>query len=93
MVIKFIFILVVKKNHPKTAEMVAEALITLKNRKGVTLQAIRKYLTNEYNCILTTQIGQLIKKYLGDEFEAGRLQMTNDESDTINYKRRFKVVN
>lgn len=78
--------------------MVAEAFSTLKNRKGHTLAAIRKFVAENYDCEVTKQIQTNIKKYIREEFEAGRIKMVgvgeSDDDQTeaeINFKKRFAL--
>lgn len=79
-------------NNPPVAEMVQNALDSLKSRQGCSLIAIRKYITENYDGEMTKQRQNLIKKFMSEEFEAGRIKMTNDDETTINFKKRFNVV-
>lgn len=77
--------------HPSTSKMVTEAFTLLKNRKGHTLYAIKKFITDNYNCQISSQINNNIKKYLAEEFEAGRIKMTDSDADKIKFNQRFAL--
>lgn len=81
-----------KPTHPVTSEMVAHAFTVLKNRKGLTLAAIRKHIGEEYKCEVTKTIQTHIKKYITGEFEAGRIKMVGHDGDDIKFNQRFALV-
>lgn len=74
------------------AEMVDEAFKMLKNRKGHSLEAIRKFVIQNYDCNKTKLTQTLIKKYLAQEFAEGRIKMMNSESNNILFNKRFALV-
>ncbi len=89
------------KNEPTTAEtpktlamadMVRDAFENTKGSKGTTLQAIRIYITKKYDVEMTKRRQNIMKKFVKDEFDEGRMRMTNHKGDQINYSKRFKVT-
>ncbi|XP_058797467.1 histone H1-like [Phymastichus coffea] len=55
--------LATKPNHPPTGEMVNAAIIALKDKKGSSLQAIKKYIAGNYKVNVDKQ-SIFIKKYI-----------------------------
>jgi 3-oxoacyl-ACP reductase-like protein len=53
----------VKPVHPRTSEMVANAISSLKERGGSSLQAIKKYIAANYK-VDSEKLSPFIKKYL-----------------------------
>lgn len=79
--------------HPPTSEMVHDALTVLKNRKGLTLAAIRNHIATKYKCKVNKPLQNHIRNYLTKEFEAGRIQMVGAEDDEeIKFTNRFALV-
>lgn len=79
--------------HPSSAKMVTEALTALKNRRGVTMPAIYKYLAKKYDCKTDKGLRRRIHNHMEIEFVAGNLVMVNDDSETIKFNGRYKLVN
>ncbi|XP_026753353.3 histone H1.1, embryonic-like [Galleria mellonella] len=67
---------ILKKNQDEkklsTKIMVHEALNELKSRKGTSLHAIKKYITEKYN-VDTDKINYLIKKFIKTGVETGTI--------------------
>lgn len=61
--------------HPKVAEMVNTAISFLKDRKGSSLQAIKKYIASQYK-VDVQKISPKINKYLKNSVESGTLIQT-----------------
>jgi len=84
--------------HPPASKMVAEALTSLKNRKGHTLAAIRSFIAKNYDCQVNKRIQVNIKNYIRSEFDAGRIKMVgiaeddDDEAAEINFTKRFALI-
>lgn len=77
--------------NPAVAEMVTNALNTLKNRQGVPLAGIKKFIAKTYGLEMTKARQTLIRKAMAAEFTEGRIRMTNDEKETIDFSKRFSV--
>lgn len=78
--------------HPPTSEMVHDALTNLKNRKGLTLAAIRNHIAKKYNCVVDKSLQSHIRKYMSNEFEAGRIRMVGaKDEDEIKFNNRFAL--
>lgn len=79
--------------HPPTSEMVHDALKVLKKRKGLTLAAIRNHVATKYKCVVNKSLQYNIRKYLTNEFEAGRIRMVGAEADDeIKFTNRFALA-
>lgn len=78
--------------HPPTSEMVCGAIKALKNRRGVSMAAIYKYVAKEYSCQTDKRLRNLIHNFMTKEFAEGRLQMVNDDSETIKFNGRYKLI-
>lgn len=81
-------------DHPPFADMVKRALENLKSRQGCSLSAIRNFISTQYNLEMNKRRQNLIKSYLSDEFQEGRLVMTNGGKSNggIDYSKRFSVI-
>lgn len=79
-----------KKNSEKkltTKMMINQALIDLKSRKGVSLYAIKKYITDKYNVDIE-KLNYHIKKYIKSAVEEGKIVQTKG----IGASGSFKLV-
>lgn len=63
------------KTHPKTSEMVNVAIGTLKDRKGSSLQAIKKYIAGHY-VVDVQRLSPFIRKYLKSAVEKNIIVQT-----------------
>lgn len=80
--------------NPPIIRMITNALTTLKSRQGSSLVAIRNFIKSQYNLEMTKQRQTLIKKVMTQEFNAGRIIMTNLSSTSkINFTKRFNIKN
>jgi 3-oxoacyl-ACP reductase-like protein len=61
-----------KPVHPRTSEMVANAIKSLKERGGSSLQAIKKYIAANYK-VDSEKLSPFIKKYLKTAVTSGEL--------------------
>ena len=75
-----------KPTHPKTSDMIIEAIKSLKNRKGSTLQAIKNYMASEYS-VDPKKLAYLIRKYVLEAVKSGELIQLNG----IGLQGRFKL--
>lgn len=73
-------------------EQVTHALTAKRSRSGVTLIAIRKYMVEMFDTNVTKVIQNNVKKFIEEEFAEGRIVMVNDESDKINFTKRFNFT-
>ncbi len=67
-----------KPAHPRTSEMVYNAIKSLKERGGSSLQAIKKYITANYK-VDSEKHAPFIKKYLKTAVGNGDLVQTKGE--------------
>ncbi|XP_046974671.1 histone H1.1, embryonic-like [Vanessa cardui] len=79
---------ILKKQEVKklsTKEMINQALIDLKSRKGTSLYAIKKYLEEKYH-VDVEKNNYLIKKYLKASVEIGTIVQTKGVGATGSFK-------
>lgn len=81
-----------KATGPSVAEMMQNALLSLHDRKGNTMIAIRKFITNNYQREVDNSLLYHMKKYMEKEFLADHLRMTNSKGNTIDFKKRFALM-
>lgn len=79
----------VKPSHPPTAEMVNNAIKSLKERGGSSLQAIKKYLTSNYKTD-AEKLAPFIKKYLKSAVTSGQLIQTKGKGASGSFKLAAK---
>lgn len=77
--------------HPSTATMVKEALQALDSRKGVSSQAILKYITEKYPSVDLARLKTLVRKNLKKGVENGTLVKPGNSSATT-ATRRFRLA-
>lgn len=81
-----------KPKGPSVAEMMANALSSLHDRKGNSMAAIRNFIVNNYQRQVDNSFLYRMKKYMENEFLADRLRMTNSERKTIDFSKRFALM-
>ncbi|XP_011163196.1 histone H1A, sperm [Solenopsis invicta] len=72
-------------SHPPTAEMVTAAIRDLKDRKGSSFQAIKKYIASTYK-IDGEKVAPFIKRYLKTAVSAGAVVQTKGKGATGSFK-------
>lgn len=75
----------VKPVHPRTSEMVAKAISSLKERGGSSLQAIKKYIAANYK-VDSEKLSPFIKKYLKTAVASGELVQTKGKGASGSFK-------
>lgn len=75
----------VKPAHPKTSEMVASAIKSLKERGGSSLQAIKKYVAANYK-VDAEKLAPFIKKYLKSAVQSGELVQTKGKGASGSFR-------
>ncbi|KAJ1375191.1 Winged helix-like DNA-binding domain superfamily [Sesbania bispinosa] len=78
-----------KPAHPKTADMVASAISSLKERGGSSLQAIKKYIAANYK-VDAEKLSPFIKKYLKGAVASGKLVQTKGKGASGSFKLASK---
>ncbi|KAJ0169933.1 hypothetical protein K1T71_014543 [Dendrolimus kikuchii] len=78
-----------KPTHPKTSEMVTNAITELKERSGSSLQAIKKYITATYK-VDAEKLAPFIRKYLKSAVESGALIQTKGKGASGSFKLESK---
>ena len=71
--------------HPPVAQMVNAAIKNLKERKGSSLAAIKKYIGANYKCDVA-KLAPFIRKYLKKASDDGRLVHTKGTGATGSFK-------
>lgn len=74
-----------KPNHPPTSEMVNNAIKSLKERGGSSLQAIKKYVSANYK-VDAEKLSPFIKKYLKAGVASGGLVQTKGKGASGSFK-------
>ncbi|KFM64827.1 Histone H1, partial [Stegodyphus mimosarum] len=72
-------------SHPKVSEMVNDAISSLKERGGSSLQAIKKYISAKYK-VDVEKLSPFIKKYLKSAVAAGGLVQTKGKGATGSFR-------
>ena len=75
----------VKPSHPRTSEMVSNAIKNLKERGGSSLQAIKKYIAANYK-VDAEKLAPFIKKYLKSAVSSGALVQTKGKGASGSFK-------
>lgn len=78
-----------KPSHPKTSDMVNNAIKNLKERGGSSLQAIKKYIAANYKVDSEKQ-APFIKKYLKSAVTSGILVQTKGKGASGSFKLAVK---
>jgi hypothetical protein len=74
-----------KPVHPPTSEMVGNAIKSLKERGGSSLQAIKKYIAANYK-VDSEKLAPFIKKYLKAAVASGELVQTKGKGASGSFK-------
>jgi linker histone H1 and H5 family. len=74
-----------KPVHPRTSEMVGNAIKSLKERGGSSLQAIKKYIAVNYK-VDSEKLSPFIKKYLKSAVASGELVQTKGKGASGSFK-------
>lgn len=74
-----------KPTHPPTSEMVCNAIKSLKERGGSSLQAIKKYVAANYK-VDAEKVSPFIKKYLKSAVTSGVLVQTKGKGASGSFK-------
>ncbi|XP_054006245.1 histone H1A, sperm-like [Hylaeus anthracinus] len=74
-----------KSSHPPTSEMVNAAIRELKDRKGSSLQAIKKYMTSTYK-VDGEKLAPFIKRYLKSAVTSGAVVQTKGKGASGSFK-------
>ncbi|XP_076669618.1 uncharacterized protein LOC143369484 isoform X1 [Andrena cerasifolii] len=74
-----------KSSHPPTSEMVNSAIRDLKDRKGSSLQAIKKYIASTYK-VDGEKLAPFIKRYLKTAVTSGAVVQTKGKGASGSFK-------
>ncbi|KYN08949.1 PREDICTED: histone H1B-like [Trachymyrmex cornetzi] len=74
-----------KSNHPPTSEMVTSAIKELKDRKGSSVQAIKKYIASTYK-VDGEKFAPFIKRYLRAAVTSGAVVQTKGKGASGSFK-------
>lgn len=78
-----------KSKHTSTAEMVTEALVSLKSRKGITMASIRNYIQQHYG-VQSKRRDNSMKDVLKELFQNGELGNLEPSKDgALKFNNRF----
>ncbi|XP_077283344.1 histone H1-like [Arctopsyche grandis] len=79
-----------KPTHPKTSEMVNNAISDLKERGGSSLQAIKKFISANYK-VDADKLAPFIRKYLKGAVDSGTLVRTKGKGAAGSFKLEAKA--
>lgn len=79
-----------KAAHPSTAVMVVAAITELKEKKGSSLSAIKKYMANNYK-VDSSRLAPFIRKFLKAAVIKGSLVQTNGNGAMGHFKLPVEV--
>lgn len=65
-------------SHPKTMDMIVEAIKTLKDRKGASVQAIKSYILSHYSSVSPTHLTSSLRRAIKTGTESGLLLRPKD---------------
>lgn len=74
-----------KSAHPPTSEMVINAIKELKDRKGSSLQAIKKYIVSTYK-VEREKVAPFIRRYLKAAVTSGAVVQTKGKGASGSFK-------
>lgn len=74
-----------KPNHPATSELVLNAIKTLEEKNGSSLQAIKKFIVSHYK-LDTEKLAPFIKKFLKNAVTSGKLIQTKGKGASGSFK-------
>ncbi|KAJ0068758.1 hypothetical protein NL108_010835 [Boleophthalmus pectinirostris] len=77
--------------HPSTAIMVREAIKALDSRKGVSSQAIQRYIKQQYPSVDLVRLKGLVRKALKKGIESGTLVRPANATETTGATGRFRL--
>ncbi|KAJ1651815.1 hypothetical protein IWQ61_007709 [Dispira simplex] len=78
-----------RPEHPPYTDMIKEAIVTLKDRKGSSRQAIKKYIVTNYT-VPEDIVNRHIKAALGRGVESGLFVLQNGPSGTVKLSKMAK---
>ncbi|XP_072308415.1 linker histone H1M [Eucyclogobius newberryi] len=78
--------------HPATAIMVREAIKALDSRKGVSSQAIQRYIKQKYPSVDLLRLKGLVRRSLKKGIENGTLVRPANATETTGTAGRFKIA-
>lgn len=73
------------KTHPPVAEMVTTAVAALKDRKGCSLSAVKKYIAANYEVDMERQ-AIFIRRFVRKSIDEGKLVLVKGTSSTGSFK-------
>jgi histone H1/5 len=79
------------KSHPPVSDMVVDAVKTLKEHGGSSLQTIKKYLATQYK-VDVEKLAPFIKKFLKSAVTKGQLLQTKGKGASESFKLVVKIA-
>ncbi|KAL2103268.1 hypothetical protein ACEWY4_000136 [Coilia grayii] len=81
---------VVPKKHPSTMAMLQEALKALDNRKGVSAQAVRTYITQKYSTVDPVRLKPMVRRALAKGLETGAVVRAANSTTAAGAQGKFR---
>lgn len=71
-----------KKQHPKTLDMVVEAIENLGDRKGSSVQAIKSYILQNFKTVRADMLKSMLRRALASGLESGVVTRPKGQAET-----------
>jgi len=71
-----------KKQHPKTMDMVVEAIENLSDRKGSSVQAIKSYIIQNFKTVRADMLKSMLRRALAGALASGAVTRPKGQAET-----------
>ncbi|XP_042873447.1 sperm-specific H1/protamine-like protein type 2 [Penaeus japonicus] len=78
-----------KKQHPKTLDMVVEAIENLGDRKGSSVQAIKSYILQNFKTVRADMLKSMLRRALASGLESGAVTRPKGQAETQAMSGRY----
>jgi len=78
-----------KKQHPKTMDMVVEAIENLSDKKGSSVQAIKSYILQNFKTVRADMLKSMLRRALASGIDSGALSRPKGQVDTQSMNGRY----
>ncbi|XP_076028931.1 uncharacterized protein LOC143017851 [Oratosquilla oratoria] len=80
-----------KRTHPKTLDMVTEAIENLGDSRGLSVQAIKAYILTHFKTVRTDMIRSMLRRALAAGLESGALVRPKGQLETQAMSGRYMI--
>lgn len=78
-----------KKQHPKTLDMVVEAIENLSDKKGSSVQAIKSYILQNFKTVRADMLKSMLRRALASGLASGALSRPKGQVETQSMNGRY----